>query len=311
VPLFEVTNKTLTHIRTVRAGADLYEKEIEDLLWDNLEPILGETLFPVARQPRLVNGGIPDIVALDESGRVVVIEVKRDVDRGQLAQCLEYAGWARTTSLDELAGLYAPGPAAFFQDWQQFTDSTTPMVLMPSPRLVLVAHDFHGRTRSALDFLQENHLPITVYPVTIYEDATGRRFVDVEAEHDPAAATASTKAAETRTAPNMVLFNGRRCQVSDLLDHGLIEVDEEVVWTRPRLGQTYKARILANGDVELSDGRALATPSQAACVAADIPAYDGWHAWHLPRLGGVALDELRQRLVATGTAEDADDERRH
>ena len=41
-------------------------------------------------------------MALDKTGRVVVFEVKRDVDRRQLAQCLEYAGWARTTNLDEL-----------------------------------------------------------------------------------------------------------------------------------------------------------------------------------------------------------------
>jgi hypothetical protein len=43
---------------------------------------------------------------MDSSGRVVVIEVKRDIDRGQLAQCLEYAGWARSASLDELGSLY-------------------------------------------------------------------------------------------------------------------------------------------------------------------------------------------------------------
>ena len=50
------------------------------------------------------------MVALDHAARVIVIEIKRDVDRGRLAQCLEYAGWARTTNLDELAGMYHRGP---------------------------------------------------------------------------------------------------------------------------------------------------------------------------------------------------------
>lgn len=67
------------------------ESEIEDLLWSNLEEFTGEALFRVRRQPTLAGGGRPDIVTLDRQGAVVVIEVKRDVDRGQLAQCLEYA----------------------------------------------------------------------------------------------------------------------------------------------------------------------------------------------------------------------------
>ena len=45
------------------------------------------------------------------------------IERRQLAQCLEYAGWARGTNLDELAGLYHGGPEAFFADWQEFTDT--------------------------------------------------------------------------------------------------------------------------------------------------------------------------------------------
>src|SRR5205807_10190207 len=132
------------------AGAELYEREIEQLLWDNLEVFTGEPLFPLARQPKIEGGGIPDIVALDDSGRVMVIEVKRDIERSQLAQCLEYAGWARLTNLDELAGLYEGGPEhrgieSFFRDWLEFTDTSTPVTINPKPRLYLVARDFEGR----------------------------------------------------------------------------------------------------------------------------------------------------------------------
>ena len=81
------------------AGDGLYEREVEDLLWDNLEEVLGRTLFRVARQAHLPHVGIPDILALDETGRIVVIEVKRDVDRQLLSQSLEYAGWARESNL--------------------------------------------------------------------------------------------------------------------------------------------------------------------------------------------------------------------
>lgn len=126
MPLFEVTAQGLVPFRQVLPGADLYESEIEDLVWSDLEAFLGETLFPIARQARLAGGGRPDVLCLDESGRVVVIEIKRDVDRIQLAQCLEYSGWARSTNLDELAALYHGGSAALFTDWQDFTETTRP-----------------------------------------------------------------------------------------------------------------------------------------------------------------------------------------
>lgn len=107
MPLFEIDSAgDLVPFRRLRGGADLYEREIEDLAWANSEEIIGETLFLVQRQPVLQHGGRPDIVALDRDARVVVIEVKREFDRSQLAQCLEYAGWARRTNLDELAQMY-------------------------------------------------------------------------------------------------------------------------------------------------------------------------------------------------------------
>ena len=170
MPLFEVEEGELVPFRRLVGGADLYEKEIEGLLWSNLEEFTGDTLYPIARQAKLPSGGIPDVVALDKSGRVVVFEVKRDVDRKQLAQCLEYAGWARQTNLDELAGMYHDGSSAFWEGWQEFTESSTPVVVNPHPRLVLVARDFQDRTESAFEFLKDNKVPVALVRVAIYED---------------------------------------------------------------------------------------------------------------------------------------------
>jgi hypothetical protein len=73
VPLFEIAGSDqLVPFRQLSGGADLYESEIEDLLWDNFEELTGETFFRVARQP-MIAGGRPDMVALDHDARVVVI----------------------------------------------------------------------------------------------------------------------------------------------------------------------------------------------------------------------------------------------
>lgn len=92
MPIFEIGNGTLTSFARVQPGEALYEKEVEELIWGDLEAFTGESLFPVARQARITGGGIPDILALDATGRVVVIEVKRDIDRSQPARCPEHSG---------------------------------------------------------------------------------------------------------------------------------------------------------------------------------------------------------------------------
>ena len=79
MPLFEIGNDELVPFRRVQAGPELYEQEIEGLLWSNLEAFVGVPLFPVARQPTLSDGLRPDIVALDDGGHVHVVEVKRDI----------------------------------------------------------------------------------------------------------------------------------------------------------------------------------------------------------------------------------------
>lgn len=293
MPLFEIdAEHELVPFRQLRGGSDLYEREIEDLLWSNLDEFTGVTLFPVARQPGVAAGGRPDIVALDETGAVVVIEVKRAVDRSQLAQCLEYAGWARTTSLDELARIYHRGADSFFSDWQAFTDSPAPIVLSKNPRLMLVARDFHGRTESAFEFLLENGLPVKLIRVSMYEDLDDRRFVDVEGDHEP-----ELPAAEDESpARDHTKIGDRRMRVSDLIDAELVEVGDDLVWVRPRLGETYRASVRENGALELEDGRTFSSPSRAACEAADIPAYDGWYAWSVERLDGRTLNDLRLDL---------------
>lgn len=306
MPLFEIAQEELVPFRQLRGTSDLYESEIERLMWANIEEFTGESLFPIARQPTIRGGGRPDIVAIDESARVVVIEIKRAIERSQLAQCLEYAGWARTTNLDEVAGMYHRGPDSFFTDWQDFTASETPVVINPSPRLVLVARDYQDRTASALDFLVENGLPITVITVSIYEDASGRRFVDVEGDTEyepPIPGDGTAKPKTSRRAYSKI--NGRRITIADLLEHGLLQAGEELVWRRPQIGTEYRVTITEDGYLELDDGTRSASPSLAAIRASGAAAVDGWMAWRVPSHGGVLLNEVRKELGTRAHEPDA------
>jgi Restriction Enzyme Adenine Methylase Associated len=297
MPLYEIAGVgDLRPFRRLAGSSGLYEKEIEDLFWANPDEFLGEPLLLVARQPTLAAGGRPDVVALSKDARVTVIEIKRDVDRGQLAQCLEYAGWARRAGLDELAGMYHEGPDAFFGAWLEFTGDAAPAVINPRPRLVLIARTFHGRTHSALDFLVENGVPVEILEVSIYEDAEDRRFLHVESEHEPELTIALDQAIASDPA---TMLDGRRITIADLIEAELLTPGDSLVWDRPRLGIEYRATITRNAAIELEDGRTFATPSAAAKHAAHIPAYDGWYAWKVKRSDGARpLHDLRRDLVA-------------
>lgn len=293
MPLYEIAaGGELTPFRRLTGGADLYEAEIEALFWQGPDDFLGEALFVVRRQPTIPNGGKPDIVALDADARVVVIEVKRDVDRSQLAQCLEYAGWARTTNLDELSAMYHRGQQQFFEDWQEFTESSVPRVVNPSPRLVLLAHTFHGRTESALEFLMDNSLPVHVITVSVYEDEQGRRFVDISGEHEP-----EFSGSESKIVGDVVQHAAHKIKLGDLFEHQLLLAGDRLTWNRPKIGEMYVARVNDLGALELEDGRVFASPSRAAMEAAGLVAYDGWYAWRVDRLDGEVLNKLRRRLA--------------
>lgn len=296
MPLYEVTDEELVPFRRVSSGSDLYEREIEDLMWDNIEAFSGDALFRVCRQPTLATGGRPDIVALDRNGRVHVIEIKRDIDRGQLAQCLEYAGWAKGTNLDELAGMFHEGQDEFFSAWTEFTESTAPQLVSDNPRLILVARDFDDRTAGALDFLTDSNLPISVLRVTVYEDQERRRFVDIDSDHEPEWEVASVTVESTSgRSPVHLKIDGRRVQISDLMDHGLLAADESLTWHRPRTGVTYSVTVTDTGGLRLDTGAVVSSPSRAAMDVAAVGSYDGWIAWR--NADGLLLDELRRNLL--------------
>ena len=304
MPLFEVRDNELVPFRRVKAGPDLYEEEIEELLWRNLEAFVGDPLFPVARQP-IVEGGLrPDLVALDIMGHVYVIEVKRHVDRSQLAQSLEYAGWAREVGLDDLAGMFHGGSEVFFAAWSEFTDTDAPRLVRRPPRLVLVAGEFDSRTDSAIGYLTESDLSIDVLRVSVYEDQEGRRFVDVDAEHEPDFARADDAARGTsdgsargagRTPPIRYEIDGRRVLVRDLLDATVLEPGAALTWNRPRSGVTYRATVLPDGAIRLADGREFSVPSRAAEEAVGSGSFDGWRQWRVE--DGRSLADLRQQLL--------------
>jgi hypothetical protein len=289
--LFNLKDGNFHPVRRVNASSGLLEKHIEDLAWNNLSEICGEPLFAVKRQAS-VGGGIPDIVALDPDGRIVVIEIKRGMERGQLSQILEYAGWAAEATFDEIAGMYHRGSTYFWSDWQGFTDTETRVQINRDPRMFLIAEDYSDKTRRAIKFLASKKIAVSVISVAIYESAAGEKFIDVQGIQEPAVVVESQA-----TEDGYDRRSAWRISVKELLDNELLNVGEQLAWVRPKLGKSYTAKILENGDIEIEDGRIFYSPSGAAMAAAGMVSANGWISWRVPRLGeNVSLADVQQIL---------------
>lgn len=111
---------------------------------------------------------------------------------------------------------------------------------------------------------------------------------------------------------DMRLLDGRRVQVKDLLDRGLLKVDAVLEFRRPRSGERYLAEVTPAGRLRLEDGREFAAPSRAAMEAAEIGAIDGWSAWAVSgsdrtlfSLRKALLDEAAQAIHLDGNNEHA------
>ena len=90
-----------------------------------------------------------------------------------------------------------------------------------------------------------------------------------------------------------------------MIDAGPLAVGDALEFPRPRRGEIFHATVEPDGGIRTEDGQVWPSPSRAAMSAADVPSYDGWHAWRVPRLSGVKLDQLRQRLVADDSPDDS------
>ncbi len=172
-----------------RAASELgvMEKSLENFLSDD-----PTRLFP--REQILVIGqsisgqGMADILALDASGGLILVEVKRDwSDRATVAQLLEYAAsFADVTyeALNEEAQRYTKwGGGELIDEFRKFADNPKfeAKRLGQSQRIFIVAPDFDETLKSIVKWLSGYGVPISLLPFRLFADEGGRlRLIEVE-----------------------------------------------------------------------------------------------------------------------------------
>ena len=95
-------------VRQVPASVIASEERLERIIEERIEILGLGGLFQIARQAITGFGKRIDLLAIDASGDLFVIELKRDrTPRDVVAQALEYGFWVQSLSFEDIRELYA------------------------------------------------------------------------------------------------------------------------------------------------------------------------------------------------------------
>ena len=173
------------------AGAGVLEKQIELAVANKPEAIFGTS---AAREPILVirtsvpGRKMPDIIALDGEGRLVLVECKRGwADRDALAQLLDYAGDydADAAKLLERDWKYGRGKGSgktLIEAFRGFADDAgfDETALAGEQILVVVASGEAPGFRKIANYLEGRGVPVYVVTSKLYRRDGGELYLDVD-----------------------------------------------------------------------------------------------------------------------------------
>lgn len=149
---------------------------------DQLDALLGEHLLPV--RTRTPGSDEPHLLAVDASGRPVVVEVVGRLDEAACLRALTHAGQAAKMSAAEMAAVYSGGARSFGPHLEAFRRTVSPSSLVrPSTgggaRLLVVCTEIAPEIDDVLEFLVQPGHHVEVLRVRVTADPAGGRLVDV------------------------------------------------------------------------------------------------------------------------------------
>jgi hypothetical protein len=136
--------------------------------------ILSPYWLLIGRQVRTDHGGIVDLLAVNQDGQLIVIELKRDqTPREVVAQALDYASWVKDLSSDEIAHIYdrySHGGALGAAFQQRFGVTLDEEQLNGSHQIVVVASTLDSSTERIVNYLNEMDVAINVIFFQVFQD---------------------------------------------------------------------------------------------------------------------------------------------
>jgi hypothetical protein len=163
------------------AGMD-NEQHLEDILAADIS-IASPNWIIIGRQVQTSFNGRVDLLAMDQYGKLIVIELKKDrTPRDVVAQTLDYASWVRTLRTDEVVNIFdkyqerwvSPNDRAESFDTafcHKFRVNKLPEDINDDHELVVVAATLDDSTERIVTYLSDIHgVPINAVFFRVFQD---------------------------------------------------------------------------------------------------------------------------------------------
>lgn len=176
--LFRIDQDRL--VETRRKALD-FEEKIEGWVAADLS-LIGVDGIVLGRQVATDHGKRIDILAMDEDGNLVIVELKRDRSpRDIVAQVLDYASWVcrlSTNDVHELTRAAADRPLA--ENYREKFGKSVPETLNATHQMVIVASEVDEATKRIIEYLSEEHgVGINASFFNVFE-AEGREWLTTD-----------------------------------------------------------------------------------------------------------------------------------
>jgi hypothetical protein len=158
IKIWEIDGQKINPVEDTSLAAQHMEDELET--WVTQVPnILGDDVLVIDRQRDIPGVGRLDLLCIDKTGKLIVVELKRDRSpREAVAQALDYASWLNDADVEEILAhakeyLRAELPDAFEEHFQ----AEMPDILPQNHKLLLVASRLDSSAERIVNYLWERY----------------------------------------------------------------------------------------------------------------------------------------------------------
>jgi hypothetical protein len=160
------------------------ESLLEEFIHSDIR-ILNDGWLVIGRQIRTEHGGFIDLLAIDNSGALIVIELKRDLTpRDVVAQAIDYASWIQSLSSDMIAGIFDRYTTTYMPEIKQktlddafrdrFGIELAAEDLNQAHQIVVVAARLDPSTERIVNYLAGRGIEINVVFFQVFADGDRR-----------------------------------------------------------------------------------------------------------------------------------------
>jgi len=215
-----IWNVSSNNIKKIEYSSIDSERRLEDILCEDFS-ILDDNLLLIGRQVPTAFGKYIDMLGIDPTGKLTIIELKKDrTPREVIAQVLDYASWVKDLSYVDVKGICDNFHKTEFESlFDEKFGAAPPEKINQEHDMVIICSELDNETERILNYLSDNYnIPINAVFFRFFSDG-GAKYLSRSWLIDPR--EAEERSSKTRTRNKGEPWNGRDFVVNIDVEDGI------------------------------------------------------------------------------------------